>query len=46
MSECSRRSLNEWIEFIDSNKFIGTDFTQLLALYSVIDSLKSYLKSS
>ena len=45
MSECSRRSLNEWIEFIDSNKFLETDFTQILSLYSVVDILKSYLKN-
>ena len=45
MSQYSRKALNEWIEFIDVNKFMQTDFTQLLSLYSVVDIVKSYLNN-
>ena len=43
MSERSRKSLDEWINFIDSNKLVETDFTQLLSFYSVVDIVKNYL---
>ena len=43
MSESSRKSLDEWINFIDSNKLMDTDFTQLLSFYSVVDTVKNYL---
>ena len=45
MSQHSRKALNEWIEFIDVNKFMQTDFTQLLSLYSAVDIVKSYLNN-
>ena len=45
MSESSRKALKEWIEFIDINKFMQTDFIQLLSLYNIVDDVKSYLNS-
>ena len=42
MSRDVRKSLLDWIEFIDNNKIIPTNIKKLRAIYSVVDAIKRY----
>jgi len=42
MSKNVRKSLLDWIEFINANKTISTNIENLHAIYSVVDAIKRY----
>ena len=44
MFEHTKKSLIDWIEFVDSNRLMQTDFEQILSFYKVVDTLKGFLK--
>ena len=42
VSKDVKKSLLDWIKFIDANKIIPTNIKKLHAIYSVVDTIKNY----